>query len=65
MLAGIEGKDLRPKFFLGMVLGVMESQTTGQFLFNFDPSMNHCYSSPERMLKFLSISVDVQQRNAF
>ena len=44
VLAEIEGKDLAPKFFWGMVLGVKEGQSRGDYFLDciFDPSVNHC-----------------------
>ena len=41
MLAGIEGKDLGPKFFLGIDLGVLQGQFSGGLFSDsiFDPSM--------------------------
>ena len=51
VLAGIEGKDLGPKFFLGIDLGVLEGQISGGLFSDsiFDPSVigatNHHPSS--------------------
>ena len=41
MLAGIEGKDLRTKFILGIDLGVLEGQISGGLISDsiFDPSV--------------------------
>ena len=45
MLEGIEGKDLGPKFFLGIDLGVLEGQTSGGLFSDsiFDPSVIGAY----------------------
>ena len=41
MLVGVEGKDLGPKFFLGIDLGVLEGQISGGSFSDsiFDPSV--------------------------
>ena len=41
VLVGIEGKDLGPKFFLGIDLGVLEGQISGGLFSDsiFDPSV--------------------------
>ena len=52
VLEAVEGKDLGAKFFLGMVLGVMEGQIRGGYLLdsNFDPS------AIDRKLQFMMLS---------
>ena len=48
MLVGIEGKDLGPKFFLGIDLGVLEGQFGGGSFSDsiFDPSVIGAHKRP-------------------
>ena len=51
MLVGVEGKDLGPKFFLGIDLGVLEGQISGGSFSDsiFDPSVIGAKHQPKNL----------------